>query len=92
MSSKSFVITHTAWNACVFAISFASLSAIPKQQNGPLVDPVWVIGTVIALPQNTWSDGYSSGLEVVNLVCTGTSAFWETEDPAQEIQWTCTCT
>ncbi|CAN0287084.1 unnamed protein product, partial [Ectocarpus sp. 6 AP-2014] len=68
---------------------FGTKAILADLQNGPLVDPVWVIGTVTALPQNSWSDGYNSGLEVVNLVCTGTSAFWETEDPAQEIHWTC---
>ncbi|CAM9105048.1 unnamed protein product [Hapterophycus canaliculatus] len=58
-------------------------------QNGPLVDPVWVLGVVVSLPQNTWSDGYSAGLEVVEVACRGTSAFWETIDPTEEIQWEC---
>lgn len=48
-----------------------------------------MIGTVVSLAQNTWSDGYSAGLEVVDVVCTGTSAFWETSDPTEEIQWAC---
>jgi len=59
------------------------------QLNGPDLDPVWTIGTVVSLPQNTWSDGYSAGLEVVNLRCTGTSAFWETRHPTEEVQWEC---
>eukprot|EP00903_Cladosiphon_okamuranus_P015531 g14339.t1 len=52
-------------------------------------DPFWTIGTVISNPQNTWSDGFSAGLEVVDVVCTGTSPFWETEGPSEEIQWAC---
>lgn len=59
------------------------------QHNGAGADPVWVIGTVVSLPQNTWSDGYTAGLEVVDVVCTGTSAFWETNDPTEETQWEC---
>ncbi|CAM9637395.1 unnamed protein product [Pylaiella littoralis] len=58
-------------------------------QNSSDAEPVWVIGTVVSLAQNTWSDGYSAGLEVVDVVCTGTSAFWETSDPTEEIQWAC---
>lgn len=54
-------------------------------------DPIWTIGTVISNPQNSWSDGLSAGLEVVDIVCTGTSAFWETKDPTEEIQWACMC-
>ncbi|CAM9216253.1 unnamed protein product [Ectocarpus fasciculatus] len=68
---------------------FGTKAILADLQNGPDADPVWVIGTVDALPPNTWSDGYSAGLEVVDLGCTGTSAFWETKDPAQETTWTC---
>eukprot|EP00752_Nemacystus_decipiens_P010130 g9028.t1 len=57
--------------------------------NGEASDPVWTIGSVISNPQNTWSDGFSAGLEVVDVVCTGTSPFWETEDPSEEVQWEC---
>lgn len=59
------------------------------QINGDVADPVWTIGTVVSNAQNTWSDGLSAGLEVADVVCTGTSAFWETEDPTEEIQWEC---
>lgn len=61
------------------------------QLNGPDVDPVWTFGSVRSLPQNSWSDGYSAGLELVNLKCTGTSAFWETKHPTDETQWECQC-
>ncbi|CAN0031619.1 unnamed protein product [Scytosiphon promiscuus] len=70
--------------------STGTKAIVADLQNGSLADPSWVIGTVVSLPQNSWSDGYSAGLEVVKVACRGTSAFWETTDPTEEIQqWEC---
>lgn len=61
--------------------SFTVVGRCRRQEYSDSSDPTWAIGSVISLPTNSWSDGYSAGLDIVRVVCVSNSTFWQATDP-----------
>lgn len=71
--------------------SFTIFGRCRRQEYSDTSDPTWVIGSVIPLPTNSWSDGYSAGLDIVRVVCVSNSTFWQATgpDPTDVEIWKC---